>query len=125
MVLVFSSQDLLLGKRRDLSERSQASLTRVVAAEPFAGQCPCCGGVRVLAEDDRPAPGAEFDRFFHRGLNRPEHGWLVCAGCHAELTQGGYLARFTRVAEFRAFQAAVLKQRRRAANPTALSAPTA
>ena len=58
-------------------------------------------------------PGAEIDHFFHRGLNRPEHGWLVCAACHGELTHGGYLARFLRMPEFRAFQAAVLEQRRR------------
>jgi hypothetical protein len=67
----------------------------------------------VLTETGRPAPGAEFDHFFHRGLNRPEHGWLVCTACHAELTHGGYLARFGRMAEFRAFQAAVLEHRRR------------
>ena len=58
-------------------------------------------------------PGAEFDHFFHRGLNRPEHGWLICAACHAELTHGGYLVRFMRMPEFRAFQAAVLEHRRR------------
>ena len=58
-------------------------------------------------------PGAEFDHFFHRGLNRPEHGWLICAACHAELTHGGYLARFMRMPEFRAFQGAVLEHRRR------------
>jgi hypothetical protein len=32
----------------------------------------------------------------------------------AELSHGGYLARFARLPEFRAFQAAVLEQRRRA-----------
>jgi KilA-N domain len=114
MFLLLSAQDLLLGKRRDFSERSQAAITRVVAAEPFDGQCPCCSRKPVLTEAGRPAPGAEFDHFFHRGLNRPEHGWLVCPACHAELTHGGYLARFARLPEFRAFQAAVLEQRRRA-----------
>jgi hypothetical protein len=114
MFLLLSAQDLLLGKRRDFSERSQAAITRVVAAEPFDGQCPCCSREPVLTEAGRPAPGAEFDHFFHRGLNRPEHGWLVCPACHAELTHGGYLARFARLPEFRAFQAAVLEQRRRA-----------
>jgi hypothetical protein len=56
---------------------------------------------------------AEFDHFFHRGLNKPEHGWLVCAAFHTELTHAGYLARFGRMPEFRSFQAAVLVQRRR------------
>ena len=42
-----------------------------------------------------------------------EYGWLVCRMCHVELTHGGYLARFARMPEFRAFQAAVLERRRR------------
>src|SRR5438309_1647328 len=85
----------------------------LVAAEPYGGQCPCCSHARVLAEGSRPMPGAEFDHFFHRGLNRPEHGWLVCRACHGELTHGGYLVRFARTPEFRAFQALVLERRRR------------
>jgi hypothetical protein len=114
MFLVLSSQDLLLGNRRPFSVRSQAAILRVAAAEPFVGRCPCCSHAPVLTEAGQPASGAEFDHFFHRGLNRPEHGWLVCTACHAELTHGGYLARFSRMAEFRAFQTAVLEQRRRA-----------
>jgi hypothetical protein len=113
MFLALSGQELVLGQRREFSALSRTILTRVVAAEPYGGQCPCCGQARVLAEDSRPVTGAEFDHFFHRGLNRPEHGWLVCRACHAELTHGGYLARFGRMAEFRAFQAAVLELRRR------------
>lgn len=35
-----------------------------------------------------------------------------CKSCHTELTQGGYLARFTRVMEFRRFQALVADTRR-------------
>jgi hypothetical protein len=85
-----------------------------VAAAPFERHCPCCGREPVLTGAGRPAPGAEFDHAFHRSLNRPEHGWLVCRACHAELTYGGYLVRFARVAEFRAFQVAVLGRRRRA-----------
>ena len=68
--------------------------------------------MRVLTGRGRPVPGAEYDHFFHRGLNRPEHGWLVCAACHAELTHGGYLVRFMRMPEFRAFQGVVLAHRR-------------
>jgi hypothetical protein len=113
MFLVLSTQDLLLDRRRDFSERSRAAIAEVAAAEPFDGRCPCCGQEPVLAEGGRPLPGAEFDHFFHRGLNRPEHGWLVCRACHAELTHGGYLVRFLRMPEFRAFQAAVLEHRRR------------
>ena len=115
MFLQLSAQDLLLDRRRDFSGRSQATIAEVAAAEPFGGRCPCCGHARVLAEGGgrAPLPGAEFDHFFHRGLNRPEHGWLVCRGCHAELTHGGYLVRFLRLPEFRAFQAAVLEHRRR------------
>lgn len=117
MFLQLSAQDLLLGTRRHFSGLSQATITRVVAAEPFEGQCPCCASAPVLSEAGRPLPGAEFDHFFHRGLNRPEHGWLVCADCHAGLSHGGYLARFARIPEFRAFQAAVLEHRRRHRRP--------
>jgi hypothetical protein len=89
------------------------AIVRVIAAEPFEGQCPCCSREPVLTGASRPAPGAEFDHFFHRSLNTPEHGWLICPECHAELTHGGYLVRFTRVPEFRASHAAVLEHRRR------------
>jgi hypothetical protein len=113
MFLQLSAQDLLLGTRRDFSQLSRTAIVRAVAAEPFDGQCPCCGHAPVLAGAGGPAPDAEFDHFFHRGLNRPEHGWLICMACHAELTRGGYLARFARMPEFRGFQAAVLERRRR------------
>ena len=113
MFLQLSAQEVVLGTRRNFSERSQASIAQAVAAEPYDGQCPCCGTVPVLAKGGRPVAGAEFDHFFHRGLNRPEHGWLICPECHAELSHGGYLARFMRTAEFRAFQGAVLEHRRR------------
>ncbi|MBL6459160.1 KilA-N domain-containing protein [Belnapia sp. T6] len=114
MFLLLSSQDLLLGKRRHFSSRSQAAIRAAVAAEPFEGQCPCCQQTPVLDAAGQPLAGAEFDHFFHRGLNRPEHGWLICAPCHTELTRGGYLVRFMRMPEFRAFQGAVLEHRRRA-----------
>jgi len=67
-----------------------------------------------LAEAARIALGAECDHCFHRNLNRPEHGWLICTPCRRELTYDGYLARFRRVPEFRRFRAAVLRQQRRA-----------
>jgi hypothetical protein len=113
MFLQISSKDLLLGQRRDFSERSRAIMLRAVAAEPFGGRCPCCTSAPVLTEAGQPALGAEYDHVFHRGLNRPEHGWLVCRACHDELTHGGYLVRFERMPEFRRFQAAVLAQRPR------------
>jgi hypothetical protein len=113
MFLQLSAQDLLLGNRRNFSERSQGFIVSAVAAPPFEGVCPCCGLAPVLTGAGKPVPGAEFDHFFHRGLNRPEHGWLVCADCHLELTGGAYLVRFARLPEFRAFQAAVLEARRR------------
>ena len=114
MFLTLSAQDLVLGKRRDFSGLSRAAIIRAVAAAPFDGQCPCCGQEPVLAEGGHvPLPGAEFDHFFHRGLNKPEHGWLICRACHVERTHGGYLVRFLRTPEFRAFQAAVLEHRRR------------
>jgi hypothetical protein len=117
MFLQLSAQELVLGNRRDFTERSQAIITKVVAAEPFEGQCPCCRNTPVLTEAGRPVPGAAFDHYFHRSLNRPEYGWLICAACHAELTYAGYLVRFLRMPEFRAFQGAVLEHRRQERTP--------
>jgi hypothetical protein len=113
MFLVLSAQEIMIGNRLEFTPLTRSILTRVVAAEPFGGQCPCCLREPVLTEAGRQAPGAAFDHFFHRGLNRPEHGWPICAACHAELTYGGYLVRFHRTSEFRAFQAVVLEHRRR------------
>ncbi|MBK1662816.1 KilA-N domain-containing protein, partial [Paracraurococcus ruber] len=104
MFLLVSAQELVLGNRLEFTGLTRATILKAVAAEPFDGQCPCCLREPVLTEAGRPAPGAEFDHFFHRGLNRPEHGWLICQTCHAELTHGGYLVRFLRMPEFRAFQ---------------------
>ena len=114
MFLQLSSQHLLFGKRRPFSRDSRDVMIRVLGAEPYKGRCPCCMDERVLAEGAQPAPGAECDHFFHCSLNKPEHGWLICTPCHRELTYDGYLARFRRVPEFRRFQAAVLRQQRRA-----------
>ncbi|MGK7870545.1 KilA-N domain-containing protein, partial [Falsiroseomonas sp. E2-1-a20] len=113
MFLTLSAQDLVLGTRRKFSGLSQEAILRTVAAEPYGGQCPCCDNAPVLTEAGRPLPGAEFDHFFHRGLNRPEYGWLICAACHSDLTHGGYLMHFSRLPRFRAFQALVFGQRRR------------
>ena len=114
MLLVASVQELMLGTRREFSGRSRALICKVAAAPPFAGRCPCCGVTPVLTKSGQPVPqGAEFDHFFARGLNRPEHGWLICRPCHVELTRGGYMVRFSRMPEFRGFQSAVLEHRRR------------
>jgi hypothetical protein len=119
MFLLVSVQELVLGGRRNFSDRSRAVLCKVISAEPYEGQCPCCHAAPVLTSNDQPVEGAEFDHFFHRGLNRPEHGWLICKACHVELTQGGYLAKFARVADFRRFQNLVADARRRASKTRA------
>jgi hypothetical protein len=113
MFLLVSAQELMLDKRRNFSDRSRALIIAVISAEPYEGQCPCCNAAQVLTADGQPVEGAEFDHFFHRGFNRPEHGWLICKSCHNELTQGGYLVRFSRTPDFRRFQAAVIDARRR------------
>ena len=119
MFLLVSAQELMLDQRRNFSERSRALMREVIGAEPYEGQCPCCNAAPVLTTepngsrgaDRQPVEGAEYDHSFHRGLNRPEHGWLTCQACHVELTQGGYLFRFSRMTDFRRFQAAVLDAR--------------
>ncbi|TPG39199.1 KilA-N domain-containing protein [Roseomonas nepalensis] len=114
MFLQVSAQEVVLGQRRRFSLRSQALIIEAVAAEPYRGRCPCCTSTPVLTEEGRVVEGAEFDHYYHRGLNRPEHGWLVCGACHDELTYGGYVVQFERMPEFRRFQAAVLALRWRA-----------
>lgn len=114
MFLQVSAQEVVLGQWQRFSLRIQALIIEAVAAEPYAGQCPCCTSTPVLTEEGRVIEGAEFDHYYHRGLNRPEHGWLICQACHRELTHSGYLASFERLPEFRRFQAAVLAQRWRA-----------
>lgn len=47
----------------------------------------------------------------NRAEDWSEHDWLLCRPCHREPTHGGYLARFSRLGEHRAFQGAVLTER--------------
>jgi hypothetical protein len=108
MFLATAGHELVFGNRRPFSGRSQAILCAVVALDPFAGRCPCCSRTGVLSPQCQPSAGAAFDHFFNRALNRPENGWLICAGCHDDLTRGGYLVRFSKIPAFRIFQAAVL-----------------
>ena len=108
MFLLVSTQELMLDQRRNFSERSRALICKVISAEPYEGQCPCCHAAQVLTATQQAQEGAEYDHFFHRALNRPEHGWLICKACHTELTIGGYLVRFSRMPEFRRFQAAII-----------------
>ena len=112
MFLAASAQELLLGKRREFSERSRLVIRSVVTAPPYEGHCPSCSETAVLSARGACLPGAEFDHFFHSGLNRPEHGWLICRTCHHDLTTGGYLVRFAKMPEFRAFQTKVVEHRR-------------
>ena len=113
MFLLVSVQELMFDRRREFSLRSRVLMCQMISAEPYEGQCPSCHAAPVLGAGGRPVEGAEYDHFFHRSLNRPEHGWLICKSCHVELTRGGYLARFSRMAEFRRFQAAVMDARTR------------
>ena len=117
MFLLVSAQELMFDRRRSFSERSRALMRAVISAEPYEGQCPCCSAAPVLTAESQPMEGAEYDHFFHHGLNRPEHGWLICNACHVELTQGGYLVRFSRMSDFRRFQTAVIDARARSGGP--------
>ncbi|MBB5696512.1 KilA-N domain-containing protein [Muricoccus pecuniae] len=113
LFLQLSAQDLLMGRRRHFTGRSQGLMLAVLRDPPYEGLCPCCGVHPVLDAVGERLPGAEYDHAFHRGLNRPEHGWLICGACHQDLTSGGYLVRFERSGAFHAFQAAVSARRRR------------
>ena len=122
MLLQLASQDILTGERRPFGETAKGLMCEVIRSEEYEGACPCCHKHQVL-DADGPVTGAEFDHFFHRGLNKATHGWLICAECHGELTHGGYLNRFFHMEQFRAFQhrvhdaerARFLERRRRVA----------
>ena len=118
LFMLSAAQYLVLGNRRSFSGRSQAIICQVVANPPFAGLCPCCRTIPVVDASARPQAGAQFDHFYHRGLNRPEHGWLICRCCHDDFGRGGYLTRFRKMAAFRQFQAAVLAYRQAQYRPT-------
>ena len=121
LMLLSALQTLMLGNRLAFTARSQAIIRTVVALPPFNGFCPCCRTRPVLAADGTPLPTAQFDHFYHRSLNRPELGWLICQPCHDELGRGGYLLRFSKWPAFRCFQTALLAFRRaqhQAAPPT-------
>ena len=76
MFLQLSAQELLLGNRLEFTGLGRSVTTKVVAAEPFGGQCPCCLRERNITEAGRVVPGAEFDPFFHRGLEQGR-AWVV------------------------------------------------
>jgi hypothetical protein len=118
LFLLCAAQHLVLGNRLSFTGRSQAIIRQIVANPPFAGRCPSCLTIPIVDASARPLPGAQFDHFFHRGLNRPEHGWLVCQHCHDAFSRGSYLTRFSKMAAFRQFQAALLAHRQAQYRPT-------
>lgn len=107
LFLVTAVQALMLGNRRAFTLRSRTIMRQVVALPPFDGACPCCGLRPVLGRDANPLASAQFDHFFHRALNRPELGWLICGPCHDDLGRGSYRLRFSKLPAFRRFQAAL------------------
>ena len=53
MFLLVSVQELMLGQRRNFSDRSRAVICKVISAEPYEGQCPCCHAAPVLTSNDQ------------------------------------------------------------------------
>lgn len=87
--------------RRRVKDSVKGDITR--HTHLLGDRCPCCG-VRTVVVDGRPAPHAEFDHFYANSAPDADHVWLICSGCHAELTRH-VTARDERNAEFQAFQA--------------------
>ena len=72
------------GKREGFS--SEVTKQFVHCVEKFySGKCPCCM-LRVVVENGKRVPHvAQVDHYYHRSMNRMEHGWLVCKTCNTKL----------------------------------------
>lgn len=86
------------GKRRKISHRVRAE--HVDATAMLGGRCPCCGVVDVV---DQWQVLGEFDHFWQNSKADEWHTWLICKGCHADLTTGK-AQRHERTQEFNAYQ---------------------
>lgn len=94
--------------RVELSPETKRIHRAVIRMEPFNGLCPCCLETKVVAEDGRLIPPAEFDHFFGPVYSAPVHTWLICQPCHRALTNDRHLAWYDRlITRFRPYQAAV------------------
>lgn len=80
----------------------------VVRMEPFNGFCPCCLETKVVDDDGRRIPPAEYDHFVGSSYNAPVHSWLICRPCHLDLTNDRHLGWYRQLTmRFRRYQAAV------------------
>lgn len=92
--------DAVNRRRRTVSQGNKFILIRDTGL--LGGYCPCCGTVLIVA-DGKIVNSAEFDHFYANSAPDADHVWLICRGCHAELTRH-VTARDERNAEFQAFQ---------------------
>jgi hypothetical protein len=87
-------------RRREISKPARTRLVDAILA--LGGRCPCCGRAEVV-DADGAVLEAEFDHFYSNQLPSEEHAWLICLGCHSDLTTGK-LPRTKADAHFRSFQ---------------------
>lgn len=104
MAMLLSVRTLMAKERNEFTKRTRSLMCEVASGDEYDGQCPACFATPVVGEDKQPIAPAEFDHFYHAGMNKPLYGWLICRPCHLELTNGGHLARFGRMERFRDFQ---------------------
>ncbi|MHB2169950.1 Rha family transcriptional regulator [Alsobacter sp. R-9] len=90
-------------RRKNISSTTRAELND--ATRLMGGKCPNCRTASVICDDGSRSPFAEYDHFYQNSRADPDHVWLICKPCHAELTTGR-VSRHEREAEFRAFQQA-------------------
>jgi hypothetical protein len=87
--------------RRRIKDSVRGQLVK--HTDQLGGRCPCCG-VATVTQAGHKLPHAEFDHFYANSAPDADHVWLICIGCHAELTRN-VSNRDERNAEFQAFQA--------------------
>ena len=85
--------------RRPITETTKARHRDVVRY--LGGRCPCCG-VEVVLDDQEGVVG-EYDHFYSRERREFHETWLVCSGCHGDLTYGRVL-RAERLDAFKEYQ---------------------
>lgn len=92
---------LAANKRKNIKDSVKALIAKHTLM--LGGKCPCCGIKDVINSEGMIIKGSEFDHFYQNSLPGHDYVWLICGGCHKELTHGKII-RGDRQSEFNAFQ---------------------
>jgi len=74
----------------------------------FGRRCPCCSIVDIINNEGTKIEG-EFDHFYTNQLPDLRHTWLICKGCHDQLTYNQETRTYV-TDQFNSYQKKVAKQ---------------